>query len=434
MRFGIISLVIGVLSAGGSLASAASLDSIETGPIKVEVVMRDGRYQLLRGGQPYQVKGGGIESGDLKELAARGGNSIRNWSTHSAQMMLDQAHELGITVSLCLNIERERHGFDYNDAQAVAQQLEQARRDVMRFRDHPALLSWIIGNELNHDYSNPKVYDAVNDISKMIHELDPNHPTTSTLASFSTDMGRVLNERAPDLDFISIQAYGDLVNLPKYIKKAKFKRPLMVTEWGAIGHWEMPTTFWGAPIEQTSSEKADNYQKMYDSVVSRLAPYNIGNYVFYWGQKQERTPTWYGLFLESGESTEVVDVMQTIWTGHEPPNRAPRLKSMRLNNRTAHNNAQLKPGQTTTARVKASDPDGDTLRYTWQVRLESTATEVGGDAESVPPLVSGIVDDRNADQVTVIAPTRPGAYRLFVEVHDDQGHAAHANIPFLVRP
>ena len=41
----------------------------------------------------------------------------------------------------------------------------------------------------------------------------------------------------------------------------------------------------------------------------------VGNYVFLWGQKQERTPTWYGLFTPEGEATESVDVMTYLWTG-----------------------------------------------------------------------------------------------------------------------
>lgn len=405
-----------------------------TKPVKTEIVDRGGRFVLLRDGQPYLVRGAGIERGDLAELVARGGNSIRNWSTHSALEMLDQAQQLGVTVSLCLNIARERHGFDYDDDAAVARQFAEAKADVLKYRDHPALLSWIIGNELNHGFENLKVYDAVNDIARMIHRLDPNHPATSTLANFSADLARVINQHAPDLDYVSIQAYGDLVNLPRYLKQSEFKRPVMITEWGAIGHWEMPATHWGAPIEQTSSEKAKNYRKMYDAVISRLAPLNIGNYVFYWGQKQERTGTWYGLFTENGESTETVDVMQTIWTGKVPANQAPRLDSMRLNGQTSHDNLELRPGQTYSARVKSSDPDDDVLTYRWQVRHESNATQVGGDIETIPPLVPGVVDSSDAAEISVKAPTRPGPYRLFVYVQDGHGHAAHANIPFLVLP
>jgi len=54
---------------------------------------------------------------------------------------------------------------------------------VERFKDHPALLVWSIGNEAEASYTNLKLWDAINDIAKMIHETDPNHPTTTTLAS-----------------------------------------------------------------------------------------------------------------------------------------------------------------------------------------------------------------------------------------------------------
>ena len=64
---------------------------------------------------------------------------------------------------------------------------------------------------------------------------------------------------------------------------------------------------------------------------------------------------------------------------------------------------------------------------------ESTATQSGGDREDVPASVEGAVIDAGDGTATVIAPARPGAYRLFVYVHDGQGNAGHANLPFLVK-
>jgi hypothetical protein len=42
------------------------------------------------------------------------------------------------------------------------------------------------------------------------------------------------------------------------------------------------------------------------------------------------------------------------------------------------------------------------------------------------------VDASGPAEVRLNAPGEPGAYRLFVYVYDGQGHAGHANVPFLV--
>ena len=165
-------------------------------PVPVEIVELDTGYQLLRGGKPYQIYGAGMDTNEITALAAVGGNSLRTWvigtDGSDGRQLLDEAAEQGMTVALCLDIERERHGFDYDDEEAVARQLAYAQREVLKYKDHPALLFWIIGNEVNHSYTNPRVFDAVNAISKMIHEIDKNHPTTTALSGFSGEMVAVM--------------------------------------------------------------------------------------------------------------------------------------------------------------------------------------------------------------------------------------------------
>ena len=267
----------------------------------------------------------------------------------------------------------------------------------------------------------------------MIHELDSNHPTTTALAGINADLLHLIENRVPDLDFVSTQLYGNLFDLPRHLIESNYGKPLMVTEWGAIGHWEMPETSWGAPVEQTSSEKAANYLKGHEAIITPLRNQLIGSYVFLWGQKQERTPTWYSMFLEDGTETETIDVMEYIWTGSWPENRAPAIEGISLDSRTAHQSVILEAGESYAATVNAADPDGDALRYEWQVMQESKTTKEGGDREEVPPALPGLVVASGAGKAILSAPEHAGAYRLFVYVYDDHGHAGHANIPFQVK-
>ena len=47
---------------------------------------------------------------------------------------------------------------------------------------HPAVLMWVVGNELNLESRDPRVWNAVNDLAVMIHREDPHHPVMTTLA------------------------------------------------------------------------------------------------------------------------------------------------------------------------------------------------------------------------------------------------------------
>src|SRR5690606_29070499 len=110
--------------------------------------------------------------------------------------------------------------------------------------------------------------------------------------------------------------------IPEKLLEVGWKGAFAVTEWGPTGFWAMGRTEWDVPIEQTSTEKAKFYRKHYEEGVLGAPNRSLGSYVFLWGQKQETTPTWFGMFLESGTATETVDVMQKMWSGTWPEHRA----------------------------------------------------------------------------------------------------------------
>ena len=400
--------------------------------VPVDVVAVEDGYTLMRDGEPYLVKGAGLAGVDVATLAARGGNSIRTWGVEDAAATLDAARDHGVTVSLGLPVAAERTGFDYDDPARVSRQREDVRVAVERHRHHPALLAWIIGNELDMDATNPRVYDEVNQLSRMIHELDPDHPTTTTISALDKETVEMVRQRAPDLDFLSVQAYGALALMPKAIRYLR-DGPFMITEWGPLGHWEVGKTRWGAPIEQTSTEKGRPYLASYRTLIEPYLGPGLGSYAFLWGQKQERTPTWFSLFTEDGQSTSAVDVLQFVWTGRAPANQAPVLQSLRLARRPATDSIRLGAGRRYTAKARITDPDGDRLAYQWRVKPESTAITVGGDLEAAIPDIDGLfVGDADRAEVTLRAPGEPGNYRLYVMASDGRGHAAHANVPFRV--
>jgi hypothetical protein len=411
-------------------------DQLETKPVKVELKNSNGHYQLYREGKPYFIVGAGSEIEKIPILAENGANSCRSWSTetnnYSAQEFLDLALKYNLTVTLGLDLKKERKGFDYNDTIKVKKQFEYIKNEVLKYKDHPALLVWGIGNELNLNYTNPKVWDAVNEVAKMIHEIDPYHPTTTMLAGIKKYDVDEIAKRCPDLDFLSIQMYGDLPNLQLRIKESGYQGPYIVTEWGATGHWEVAKTSWNAPIEQNSREKAESYIHRYRVAIESDSLNCLGSYVFYWGQKQERTPTWYGLFTEDGDPTETIDAMHFLWKSEWPENRAPRLDSLKLNGLSAYDNIELNKSQNYTAEVFVHNFENDKLNYKWEILYESTDLGVGGDHESKPESLEGLITNLNKSIIEFKTPEEKGAFRLFVYVKDDQNKVAVANIPFYI--
>jgi hypothetical protein len=413
---------------GSSIASAA--------PAKVEIRKNEaGEFTLLREGQPYVIRGAG-GSGHLKDLVKFGGNSIRTWGGDSLEFkidgkpLLDVCQELGISVTAGIWIAHQRHGFDYSDIAQVEKQRAMVRETVRKHRGHPAILMWGLGNEMegpSSDGKDPRVWKELNVLAGIVKEEDPDHPVMTVIAGAAESKVKGILEHYPNIDVLGVNAYSGASGAARAVKASGWKKPFVLTEFGPQGHWEVAKTSWGAPVEPTSQKKAASYYAA-QSLLSEDKDICLGSYVFLWGQKQEVTSTWYGMFLRSGEKLPTVDAMTRAWTGKWPDNRSPRVTAFD----SPLKEASVPPGQSIAASVTATDPEGDALSWEWTVIEESPDKKEGGDAEAVPPSVKDSVTSSGDGKATIRTPDKPGAYRLFVTVRDGKGGASAENIPFQV--
>ena len=400
---------------------------------KVEVVNTSDGYQLLKDGKPYYINGAG-GTAELDRLAQYGGNSIRTWGTSSeTDEILEKALEYNLTVTFGIWLGQERQGFDYSNEAAVKAQLETVRQTVRKYKDHPAILLWGIGNEMDLDYTNFDVWKHLEDICKVVHEEDPNHPIMSVTAGLDVAEIKLINKFTPSLDILGINTYGDISYIPEAMKAYGWKKPYVVAEWGPYGWWEVTKTEWGAAIEETSSQKAKTYQSSFDAILTSKGQC-LGSYVFLWGQKQETTSTWFGMFTKEGEESEVMDIMIKGWSGKEAENKSPSISNFRLMEKTGYDNIKVDLNTKLKATVNIKDPDNDDIKYVWQLIPESTDKKSGGDKERAPKPIRGTftMADYLSNEVefTVL---KEGQYRLFLFAKDGNGNVATGNIPFLVQ-
>ncbi|MEW6257029.1 MAG: glycosyl hydrolase [Pseudomonadota bacterium] len=394
------------------------------GPAAASVVTVRGTDILLDG---VPLVGNGASGLDrLSDLKATGATVLRTYGEEPGEI-LDAAQRAGLKVVVGFWMEHPRRGFDYGNRPAAEAQLGELRKMVERYRTHPALLAWAVGNEVETELTPEQaaqVWPAIEEAARLVKTLDGAHPVMAVLADTGADKVSLLKQQAPSVDLLGLNVYGDsALSIVARARSQGWSGPILITELGALGQWQAGKTAWGAPVELTSTEKADKMRRY----LAGFAQAKVAAMPFYWGQKQEVTPTWHSLFLPSGEWTEPVEVMAEVWGGKPPggPNHAPRILSLRLDGP-----ASLAAGSSAKALVAASDPDGDPLKVEWQIMAEQKVRGVGGDAEPIPP--SFPVRNPGVTEAT-IADLEPGQYRLFVTVKDGRGAAATGNLPFEVR-
>ena len=129
-------------------------------------------------GRPFQVKGVGyaptpigywgyssytdpaIISRDVPVLKGMHVNTVRTWSQPPNSMLLDALYyNGGAPIYMIVGFWVPISGINYGDPNTITYYSNQFRSLVNQFKDHPGVLGWGIGNEVNLSVSGPDLAD-----------------------------------------------------------------------------------------------------------------------------------------------------------------------------------------------------------------------------------------------------------------------------------
>lgn len=401
----------------------------------VKIVNENGRFELLIDGVPTYIKGvGGTNSVDL--AAANGANAFRTWGgdveSINKDLELARANKMYVMQGIGLSKDSAK----YLDEAYKKEVREEVKLLAETFKNDPNIFAWGIGNEINLENANTgAAWSFVEELAQLIKSIDKRHLVLSVISHDLAALDSIA-KFAPSLDFVGMNSYGPIAEVGGMFGKSAYKGAFMITEWGPTGWWETTSTDWKAPIEQTSEEKKIVYEDRYNKNILGNERC-MGSFVFLWGQKEERTPTWFSMFVESdveglplkGEKTPMVEAMQRVWTGQELLQTAPVVEQFTINGDSF--NVYVAPKAPIKAEIIAPDKENDKLTYIWEVLKEASVTATGGAYEPRPDRIGDVATTDVNIYTTSIK--EPGCYRLYVYVSDGTGFVATANIPFQVK-
>ncbi len=404
---------------------------------KVAIRKENGRYQLYKDGQPFFVKGA-VGHTHLDELAACGANTLLIWDTSLIEKTLNEADRNHLSVIAGLDIPSGELVDFYNNDTLVNKLFNDYQRVINRFKGHPALLAWGLGNELVMPVSSRSsgFYKTYNRLLRMIHTDDKDHPVTTTIINYQKQSILNIRWKIRDLDFISINTYNRLKDINKQLGMLSWfwNGPFLISEWSPNGGWESETTVWQAPIENTSTKKAEQYTEFYRQYMPLNNNRFLGSLVFYWGSRQEYTHTWYSVFTENGVPTEIKEALKDCWTGTTTEHQSTKIKYMLVDSSGARDNLLLSPGSQHTASLLLEDGvKPDSLRFAWEI-VQEDWLNWGRTWHYFkrPAAMQGLISDSTLMNPKFTCPKKEGPYRIFINVYNNKGFCTTANTPFYV--
>ncbi len=136
-------------------------------------------------------------------------------------------------------------GCDYTNSKHLENIRKSVRAMVEDSKDEPYILFWMLGNEnnvatwsrCNAKEHKAEYYKFVNELAKMIHGMDPNHPVAICEAFVSGDLFDY-KKYLPDIDIFGFNTYNEASGYAPLWKSAKslVNRPVFLSEYGLFAY------------------------------------------------------------------------------------------------------------------------------------------------------------------------------------------------------
>lgn len=404
-------------------------------------------FQLIRNEKSFYIKGA-AGNAYLKDLADTGGNTVRLYDTTNLQSILDEAHKYGLAVIVDIPIPpyKSYNYLDENENQILKQKVKEL---IKKYRNHPALLMWNLGNEVNYpkihwkdiireNKSKKRFIKNFNELIDIVHYEDASHPVSTSKWNIGIEHYISFRLFSPGIDIISFNVFGDTKSVNDKMKQYYFlfgEFPFFVSEFASDGWWmrEPKYTSWWSPIEQTSEKKAEQINTRYNLITN--SKNCLGSLLFYWGNKYECTHTWFSMFEEEYKS-EILLEMEHLWKGSNERPEFIGLEYMLVDGKGSADNLIFKPEEIKKAELKLKIDGEDSLRITWEIYpdiwFQGWNEEKYNTNKLNPPVPLKCLINSENNKATFITPEKEGPYRIFAYVYDNYGYFASTNTPFYV--
>lgn len=309
----------------------------------------DEQWQLFVDGKPFKVKGAtfGYDKDTanydayFKDLNFLGVNTIRTWATdENTPKLLDAAHANNIKVMVGIWLRHGQPGmedddhFNYlKDTKGMEDMYNTAVTTVERYKDHPAVLTWGVANEvyLNMATDEEKLAYSkfLERICSTIKSLDANHPITSVEAwTFGL---KWWEQYVPSIDIYGLNSYGAGVNfLQDELEKRNIDKPYIVTEFGVTGEWDIKAEMHGVKLEPTDEDKYNAIVNGYNEWILNKSKC-LGVYVFHYNSGMDYGSIWLATHVNKNYRPQYWAIREA-YTNKKPLNNVPEINTFTLPN------------------------------------------------------------------------------------------------------